>query len=61
MIITFANNKLKKCANKQAVAVKELGLIRAKKFKQRLDDLGAISNLEEAKNLNSIHTNLSVK
>lgn len=31
--------------------MKELGTIRAKKFKQRLDDLAAITNLEEAKNL----------
>jgi proteic killer suppression protein len=49
--ITFHNNKLKKMANNDRTAVKELGTIRAKLYKERLDDLSAAANLEEVRYL----------
>jgi proteic killer suppression protein len=47
--ITFQNNKLKKMANEDRIAVRELGKIRARLYKERLDDLRAASNLEEVR------------
>lgn len=51
MNITFATTKLEKFANQYKVAVSKLGLKRAKKLKQRLDDLSAASSLEDVRYL----------
>lgn len=51
MNITFADNKLEKYANNDSLAVKKLGTLRARKYKQRLDDIADIETLEEAKDL----------
>ncbi|SFT36258.1 proteic killer suppression protein [Lishizhenia tianjinensis] len=51
MNITFATTKLEKYANQHKVAVSKLGMLRAKKLKQRLDDLSAASSLEDVRYL----------
>lgn len=51
MDISFSNNRLKKYANTDSEAIKKLGSIRAKIFKQRLDDLRAASTLEDVRHL----------
>ncbi|NJN25195.1 MAG: killer suppression protein HigA [Cyclobacteriaceae bacterium] len=51
MNITFFNSKIKKYANNDRLAIKKLGTIRAKFFKQRLDDLSAASTLEDVRHL----------
>jgi proteic killer suppression protein len=47
--ITFHNNRLRKMANDDRLAVRELGKIRAKLYKERLDDLRAASTLEDVR------------
>lgn len=46
MDIIFLDKKLKKIANNDRLAVKELGKLRAKLLKERLDDLSAAQTLE---------------
>lgn len=45
--ITFSTKKLEKLANNDKKRIRELGTIRAKLFKQRLDDLRAAVTLED--------------
>jgi toxin HigB-1 len=47
MEITFADKKLKKMCEQQAVAQKQLGLPCARKLQSRLADLQAASNVRE--------------
>jgi proteic killer suppression protein len=47
MIITFANRKLKKCANNDRLALKEMGKKRFEFFKKRMTALLVAENLEE--------------
>ncbi|KGO94466.1 type II toxin-antitoxin system RelE/ParE family toxin [Flavobacterium enshiense] len=51
MNITFDNKKLGKYANNDRLAQKEMGKHRADLFKQRLDDLRAVTTLEDTKYL----------
>ena len=51
MNITFEKNKLKKYANDDRKAKKDLGKLRAEKYKARLDDLRAASSLEDVRYL----------
>lgn len=51
MDITFDDPKLEKQCNNQKLLVRKQGPIRAKKIRQRLDDLRAADSLEEMKNL----------
>ena len=51
MIITFANNKLKKYANNHRLAVQKLGSRRAEIFQKRLDDLAAAESFADLKYL----------
>lgn len=51
MIITFLNNKLRKYANQEKLAVKNLGPRRAKLYRTRLDDLHAATSLEDVRYL----------
>jgi len=47
--ITFSTNKLEKLANNDKKRIRELGEIRARLFRQRLDDMRAASTLEEVR------------
>lgn len=47
MIITFANRKLKKCANNDRFALKAMGKKRFEFFKKRMTTLLIAENLEE--------------
>jgi len=49
MKISFADNKLRKCANDDKKARKELGKRRAELFKLRLDDLRDADTLEDVR------------
>lgn len=51
MDITFDDNKLRKYANDEKKARQKLGDRRAKLYKQRLDDLKDVDNLEETREL----------
>ena len=51
MKITFNRKKLEKLANNDNKCEKEFGKIRAKLFKQRLDDLNAADTLEDVRYL----------
>jgi hypothetical protein len=51
MIITFANKKLKKCANNDRVALKEMGKKRFEFFKKRMTALLIAENLEELRRI----------
>ena len=51
MQITFKNKNLRKCAGDDRKARKELGALRAKLFKQRLDELSAADTLEDTRYL----------
>jgi proteic killer suppression protein len=51
MKIEFNNNKLKKYANDDRLAVKKLGKRQSELFKQRLDDLTAVETLEDVRRL----------
>jgi len=48
--ISFSNSKLKKCANNDKQGVKNLGALRHKKYKMRLDQLRASITLEDVRN-----------
>lgn len=47
MKVTFGDKKLQKLADNERRRIKELGAIRAKLFRQRIDDMEAIDNLED--------------
>jgi plasmid maintenance system killer protein len=47
VIILFKTKKLKKSCSDDAKALKEFGKSRARKIRQRLDDLDAADNLQE--------------
>ena len=47
MIITFADRKLHKYANKDSLAIQKMGANRAKLFKQRLGQLDAADNFTD--------------
>ena len=47
MDITFSDKNLRKCANDDTYARKRLGALRARLFKQRLDDMAASESLED--------------
>ena len=49
MDISFANNNLLKYANNHQKAIQKLGPQQAKLYKQRLDDLKDVLNLEETR------------
>lgn len=51
MDITFADKKIKKCANDDRFAYKEFGKKRFNIFKRRMTDLSAADNLEELRNV----------
>jgi plasmid maintenance system killer protein len=51
MDIVFENDKFEKECNNQRLLEKNQGKIRAKKIRQRLDDLRAAKSLEEMRNL----------
>lgn len=51
MDISFSKKKLEKCANNDRLAQKEMGKRRAELYKQRLDDIDALDNLEETRHL----------
>lgn len=51
MVITFDNNKLRKYANDDRLAVKNLGNRVAEIYKRRLDDLEAAESLEDVRYL----------
>lgn len=51
MEIVFKNNKLKKECNDQGILQKKHGQKRAKRIRQRLDDLSAANVLEDMRNL----------
>lgn len=51
MNITFNTKRLEKYANKDRIAQQKLGIIRAKKYKQRIDDLQAVETLEDVRYL----------
>ncbi|MCY1636584.1 type II toxin-antitoxin system RelE/ParE family toxin [Marinifilum sp. D737] len=47
MIITFADNKLKKYANNKTLADRKMGPKRSQIYQRRLDDLAAAENFED--------------
>jgi plasmid maintenance system killer protein len=49
--ITFASKKLRKECNKHNLLVRQHGAVRAKKIRQRLDDLSAADCLEDMRRL----------
>ena len=49
MDITFDDQNLEKCANNHRAGHKKLGTKRFQKFKQRLDQLGASTTLEDVR------------
>lgn len=51
MDISFGDKKLKKYANDDSKASKKMGAIRAKLYKQRLDDLLDAETLEDTRHL----------
>lgn len=51
MTISFRNSKLRKLANSDKEAVKKLGPQGAKKLRTRLDELDAVTKLEEMRSL----------
>lgn len=51
MEITFADRKIKKCANDDRLALREFGKIRFEIFKKRMTALYMADNLEELRNL----------
>jgi toxin HigB-1 len=51
MIITFADNNLRKYANDNRLAVRKLGAKRAGIFKQRLEDITDVENFAELEHL----------
>lgn len=51
MKLSFKNSKLRKYAHDDRQAQRKLGSIRARIYKQRLDDLSAVETLEDARNL----------
>ncbi len=51
MNITFKDSKIEKYANNDRLAVRKLGTVRAKFFKQRLDELSAATALEDVRHL----------
>lgn len=59
MKVTFSDKKLKRLAENGRKRVKELGFIRAKLFRQRIDDMEAVDNLQEAKCLPGHYHELS--
>ena len=51
MDITFSNRKLLKMANNERLAIRNLGSVRAKLYKARLDDIDAAITLEDVRHL----------
>jgi toxin HigB-1 len=51
MNIIFKDNKLKKYANNDSLAIRKLGKIRAKIYKARLDDISVAESIEELRNV----------
>lgn len=51
MDITFADRNLEKYANDDKKATRKLGHDRARLYKQRLDDISAVSTLEDVRHL----------
>jgi toxin HigB-1 len=51
MDISFYDKKIRKLANDDRKALQKMGKIRAKLFKQRLDDLAGAINLEDVRHL----------
>lgn len=51
MDITFSNRKLLKMANNERLAIRNLGSVRAKLYKVRLDDIDAAITLEDVRHL----------
>jgi proteic killer suppression protein len=51
MIIIFANNRLKKYANDHRLAKKKMGIVRARLFLQRLDDLASATSFADLPSL----------
>ncbi len=51
MIITFTDNKLRRFANDNKLAVKKLGLHRAKLYQRRLEDLADAESFADLKEL----------
>jgi proteic killer suppression protein len=49
--ITFSNAKLKDLANNDRKCLKEMGKVRSRKFKHRLNQLMLAENLEKTRNL----------
>lgn len=51
MDVTFANKKLRKCANDDRFAIRELGKLRFEIFKRRMAALYVAENMEELKHV----------
>lgn len=51
MIILFDNKKLLELANNSRKAQAELGQLRSKLFRRRLDDIAAVDNMNDLKHL----------
>jgi proteic killer suppression protein len=51
MKIDFADKELKKCANDDSYRLRKMGKIRAKLFKQRLDEIAIAETLEDLRYL----------
>lgn len=59
MEVSFQNKKLKKLANDDRAAVRELGSLRARLLMERIDDLTAASTLEDVRYLPGHYHELS--
>lgn len=59
MDITFNTKRLAKYANQNRLAQQKLGALRARKYKQRLDDLLAVTTLEDVRHLPGRYHELS--
>ena len=51
MKIDFADKELEKCANNDSYRLRKMGKIRAKLYKQRLDEIFSADTLEDLRNL----------
>jgi toxin HigB-1 len=51
MDISFANNHLKKCANSDSFARQKMGSVRARLYKQRLDEILASDSMEDLRHM----------